>query len=112
MRQIVRLLIPLTLAGLSAAPVFAQNPSPRGPVEVSVGLGRMIPTFGDFTTEDMTEPSLDLRLTVPFTRRFAIESFGTVGQRGSEYFKRTEGLYGVQIRQRLLPHRGGSFQPF
>src|SRR5262245_53897391 len=87
MRQTVRLLIALTLASLSAAPAFAQNPPTRGPIEASIGIGRMVP-------------------------RFAVEGFGTAGRRATEYFRRTEGLYGVQIRQRLLPRPTGSFQPF
>ena len=75
-------------------------------------MTKFFPIYGDFSTDSLNESSAELRVTVPFTPRFAVEGSTTIGQRGSEFFTRIEGLYMVQIRQRLRHSADGAFQPF
>jgi hypothetical protein len=114
MRSISRLAAALLLIGAASRPAAAQQPplARRPPPEVGVGVTRFLPTFGDFDTDSLTEGSADLRVTLPFTPRFAFEAIGTIGQRRNEFWNRTEGLYLMQIRQRLRRTDTSPFQPF
>ena len=87
-------------------------PTRHPPPEVGVGMDRFFPTFGDYVTDSLAEPSANLRVTLPFTPRFAFEAIATIGQRGNEFWQRTEGLYFLQIRQRLRRDQRRPFQPF
>ena len=84
----------------------------RPPPEIGVGFTRFFPTFGDFVTEDLSEPSADVRITVPLSRHFAFEAIGTIGQRGNQYWERTEGLFLLHIRQQFRAAENRPLRPF
>jgi hypothetical protein len=114
MRSISRLAAALLITGAVSGSAAAQQPpsARRPPPEVGVGFTRLIPAYGDFDTDSLVEGSADLRVTLPFTPRFAFEAIGSVGQRSGQFWDRTEGLYLLQIRQRLRRTDSGPFQPF
>jgi hypothetical protein len=104
-----RLVLPLVLVA-GVAPAWAQNSLP--PAEISVGVSRLAPVTWDWVTDELRQPTLDLRFTKPLTPRFAVEGVFTVGQRDTGFATRTEGLYLVQIRQRLVRAERGNLKPF
>jgi hypothetical protein len=110
----VRLGAALFVLGIASGQAAAQQPpqARRPPPEVGVGVTRFFPIYADSSTDSLDEGSADLRVTLPFTPRFAFEGIGTIGQRGNEYWSRTEGLYLMQIRQRLRRTGSSPFQPF
>ena len=113
MRNITRFAAALLIIGAASGSAAAQQPpARRPPPEVGVGFTKFSPIYGDYVTDSMAEGSADLRVTLPFTPRFAFEAIGTIGQRGNEYWSRTEGLYMMQIRQRLRRTDSSPFQPF
>jgi hypothetical protein len=102
------------ILGASLGSAAENRPSSKRypPPEVGIGGERFFPNYGDFSTDSIDEPSVSLRVTVPFTPRFAFEAIATVGRRNDEYFQRTEGLYFLQVRQRFRRDPGHRFQPF
>src|SRR5262245_47165522 len=59
-------------------------------------------TFGVPAFDGSLPPSLELRATIPTSERFAVEPFISAGRRHTARGTSTEGLFGVQIRQRLV----------
>jgi hypothetical protein len=97
----------------SAAAARAQDGQVvKPPPEIGIGWGRLTPIRFDFITDDMTEPSVELRATVPVTPRFSVEGLVTVGRRKAGFVERTEGLYLVQVKQRLPRTERGRLHPF
>jgi len=84
----------------------------RPPAEIAVGISKLAPIYFDVPTDDLTQTTYDIRFTQPLTPRFAFEAIGTVGQRDTGYGTRTEGLYLLQIRQRLVRAEGSRLKPF
>ena len=77
-------------------------------VAASQGVTMSVATYGPFGAGDLgadLPTSGELRLTVPASARLAIEPFATVWSRQRD----TEGLFGVQLRQRVaqLDNRRG-----
>lgn len=95
---------------LSAQPMKAERPRP--PVEIGAGIEYFKPIPFDFDTDDLTTVSGDLRLTVPFTPQFAVEGTITIGQRDTSYAGITEGLYLLQVKQRLPRLESKRLRPF
>lgn len=70
-------------------------------VATAQGVTASVATYGPFGVYDLDgdlPTSGELRLTVPASSRFAIEPFATVGSGRAG----REGLYGVQLRQRVV----------
>jgi hypothetical protein len=99
-------------AGLGSAAENQAPPNRHPPPEVGVGVDRLFPVYGDYVTDNVDEPIAHVRVTLPFMPRFAFEGIGTIGRRGNEYWQRTEGLFFLQIRQRLRRDQHHPFQPF
>lgn len=96
---ILRLLIAFAAAILPARAALAQPAAL--PTEAAIGASLFVPRPDDWSTDDLTEPSVDLRFTKPLSRNLAIEGILTAGRRAESLFSRTDGLYLIQIRQRL-----------
>ncbi len=96
--------------------LWAASPSAqslRPPVEFGAAFGRLATTpYEDFLGDGPNEPTFDVRATVPLTPRFAVEGLFTVGRSGTEFTTRTEGLFIVQVKQRLESGTRGNFHPF
>jgi hypothetical protein len=95
----LRLLIALAAVIFTAAEVHAQPASL--PTEVGVGASVFVPRPDDWITDDLTERAADFRITKPLSRNFAVEALVTVGRRNERFSSLTEGLYLIQVRQRL-----------
>jgi hypothetical protein len=115
-RNIIYVAVSVLFVSVGGAPswaaddqAFSQQPSPP---EVGIGGEHFFPTYGDWFTDSLRESSANLRVTLPFTPRFAFEAIGTVGRRGDEFYQRTEGLYFLQVKQRLRRNQLHRFQPF
>lgn len=102
------------LTAAAAGPAWAQAAAsdPKPSPEIAVGVGRLPTRYGDIITQDLTEPTLDVGVTVPFGARFALEGIWTVGRRNSAYASRTEGLFVGQVRQRLPRLERDGWRPF
>lgn len=99
--------------GMSALSSHAQaqastHPSP----EIGAGISRMVPVYGDYSTDDLSEPTGHLRVTLPFATHFAFEGVTTVGRRADDYWTRTEGLFVFQVQQRFRRAVDAPLQPF
>jgi hypothetical protein len=67
---------------------------------------------GDYTVGS-SQPSIHVRVTLPFTLRFAFEAFVTISNSTSDPgFHRTDGLYILEVKQRLVGATGGRFHAF
>lgn len=84
----------------------------QAPPEIGVAWNRLTPIRFDFSTDDMTEPSVELRAAVPVSPRFAVEGVVTIGRRDAGFAERTEGLYLVQVKQQLPRARRRGLRPF
>ena len=95
----------------SAGHAAAQEARP--PIEVGVGVSRLITVpYEDFFTSDFVAPALDVRATVPLTPRFSFEAIGTIGRESTARFTRVDGLYLLQVKQRLRSATRGRFHGF
>jgi hypothetical protein len=116
MRNIVqRSVFVLFAVGAAAGLATAQQSSTatkRPPAEVTLSAGKLYPIYFDFFTDDVDELGGDVRVTLPFTPRFAFEGAGTIGRRQNDYSSRVEGFYIMQIKQRLIRAERGAFRPF
>ena len=68
-----------------------------------------IAAYAPFGIDDLDESlplSLELRGTVPLSDRFAVEPFVSAGSRSRRPSEAPEGLYGVQVRQRIVALTG------
>jgi hypothetical protein len=93
-------LLAMTALAGTAAGSYAQTTHP--PPELGVGVTWLVPRpGGDYVTDQMTEPNAVVRFTMPFASSFAIEGLVSIGQQDDDPRQRTEGLYVVQIKQRL-----------
>jgi hypothetical protein len=101
MRRFAVALAFFAVAGLT--PASAQTVGPARP-EFGVGVNWLIPIYSDYSTDEFSEPTGHVRITWPFARHFSLEGITTIGRRTDDYSSRTEGLYVVQVQQRL----GGS----
>ncbi|HEX7798136.1 MAG TPA: hypothetical protein VF456_27420, partial [Vicinamibacterales bacterium] len=100
MRRFTTTLFALIALASTAADSEAQTTHP--PPELGVGVTWLVPRHGgDYVTDEMTEPNAVVRFTMPFARNFAVEGLVSIGQQHEDPRQRTEGLYGVQIKQRL-----------
>lgn len=111
--------MPLVKVGVVALAImvgFARVASAQDrlpPVEVGVGLaGLMTTQYEDFFTSDFAIPSFTARITVPVTPRFSFEGAFDIGHRSGEHFRRLDGLYVFQVKQRLQSTTRGSFHAF
>jgi hypothetical protein len=96
---------------VAAARAGAQEARP--PVDVGVGFGRLfVHEYEDFFTGGPDQSAVDLRVSLPFTPRFAFEGMITVGRRNAAFQHRTEGLYLLQVKQRLRSATGDRFHVF
>jgi hypothetical protein len=98
---------------LETPPVASTRPA----VEVGVGFSGAFPaTVEDWRTTngyfDMHENGVNLRLTVPLTDRFAVEGLAIAGRRNTWNGNQVGGLYGAQIKQRIVSGNRRSFDPF
>lgn len=106
-------MLPLLVATATAA--YAQNAGTpaRAPIEVGISLGKLAPRiYGDFSGYDISEPTADLRVSVPVSPRWAVEGVVMVGRRDAGFHERTEGLYFVQLKQRLYSAERRRLRPF
>jgi hypothetical protein len=99
----------LTATALSA---HANAQTLRPPPEIGIGMNRLVPASGDYSTDEFSEPTGHVRLTIPFARHFGFEAIATVGRRDDDYWTRTEGLYILQVKQSLGRFDRRSLQPF
>ena len=100
MRRFTTTLFALAALAGTAADLHAQSTLP--PAELGVGVTRLVSRPGtDYVTDQMTEPNAVVRFTMPFASSFAIEGLVSIGQQGEALRQRTDGLYVVQIKQRL-----------
>ena len=100
MRRFTTTLFALTALAGAAADSLAQTAHP--PPELGIGVSWLVPRpGGDYVTDQMTEPTAVVRVTMPFANSFAIEGLVSIGQQDEDPRQRTEGLYVVQIKQRL-----------
>jgi hypothetical protein len=84
------------------------------PPDVGVGYGALLvrEKGGDYTIGS-SQPSINLRVTLPFTPRFAFEAFATISNSTSDSgLHRTDGLYVLEVKQRLVGAAGGRFHAF
>jgi len=96
MRNIQMLAILIVSAfAASALPAGAQTEPRR--VEIGGGLDSIfvVPIFDGGAD---VVPSANIRVTAPLSRRFALEGFLEAGR----MYESTGGLYGIQVKQRLL----------
>ena len=77
------------------------EPAGRPPVELGVGVNGIRIADIDFLQPRVAGPALDLRATVPLTARFAVEALVTIDRATNSYERRDEGLYTLQIKQRI-----------
>ena len=99
-RRFTTTLFALTALAGAAADSLAQTAHP--PPELGIGVSWLVPRpGGDYVTDQMTEPTAVVRVTMPFANSFAIEGLVSIGQQDEAPRQRTEGLYVVQIKQRL-----------
>lgn len=92
----------LALIGLASTAADSQAQTSHPPPELGVGATWLLPRHGaDYVTDEMTKPNAAVRFTMPFARNFAVEGLVTMGQQDEDPRQRTEGLYVVQIKQRL-----------
>lgn len=96
----LRLLIALASVVLTAGAAHAQPATL--PTEVAIGASVFVPRPDDWITDDLTEPAADFRVTKTLSRNFAVEGILTAGRRHERFSTLTEGLYLIQIRQRLV----------
>ena len=97
---------------LLSAAVSAQHALP--PPEVGAGYGGLLVgnEGGDYTVGS-TRPAMHLRVTLPFTPQFSFEGLTTISSSTSESaFHRTNGLYILQVKQRLRSTTGEGFHGF
>lgn len=74
-----------------ATPSAAQDARP--PAEFGIGLGALLTVdYEDFLAGGPDQAVVDLRLTLPFTPRFAFEGLVTIGRRDTEFTDRTDTL--------------------
>ena len=95
----LRLLIALVAMAFTAGEVRAQPA--RLPTEVGLGASVFVPRPDDWITDDLTEPAADFRITKTLSRNFAVEGLVAIGRRNEHFSSLTEGLYLLQVRQRL-----------
>ena len=89
----------------------------HGPTEIGVGLSAYGRLNNDgrrelLDTDDLYQPAVNLRVTIPITDRFAFEGLTTLGRRDAWYGNAVEGLYGVQIKQQFVMAGRPTLQPF
>lgn len=85
----------------------------RPPFEFGVGFGGVATVpYEDILGDGPTAPAIDVRTTAPLTPRFAVEGVFTVGRSSTDYYRRTEGLFLIQVRQRLASATRGAFHGF
>jgi hypothetical protein len=108
-----RLVTPL-IAWLSVFCTATQSnaQTAHAPPELGVGVSWLVPRYGDYVTDTMTEPTGGVRITLPFARNFAFESLVTLGRQGNDVRHRTEGLYVLQVKQRVYANELQSIQMF
>jgi hypothetical protein len=102
----------LLLVMLSSIHAFAQDDLP--PVEIGAGYGGLLSRDkgGDITVGS-TRPAFNIQVTLPFTPRFAFEAVATISTRTSaSALHVTEGLYILQVKQRLRGLSGERFHAF
>ena len=101
---------------LLSAAVSAQDARP--PAEIGAGYGGLLVTEiasrgGDYTVGSSSRPAIDFRVTVPYTPRFSFEALATISSRTSATaFHLTNGLYILQVKQRLRSATGERFHAF
>lgn len=111
MNRLVRWVLAIVIVGSAAGRAAAQESRP--PVEVGAGIGALMTVpYEDFFTNDFASPAGDLRLSVPMSPRFSFEATGSLGRRGNQFNTRLEGLYLLQIKQRLRSATRGGFHAF
>src|SRR3954470_3422537 len=99
----------LLVLALKAPEAVAQRP----PVEAGAGFTRLIVNeYEDFFSGGPDMLGVDVRTTVPFSPRFSVEGVITVGQRNTDFLDRIEGLYLIQVKQRLQRATHGRFHTF
>ena len=79
------------------AVVFAHGAEAQ---ELTVGISSYTP-FGLDDLDGKLPVSAELRVTLPISKRFALEPFFTAGATRRSAGNRTEGFYGLQVRQRI-----------
>lgn len=93
-------LLAIVILLMTGEAVWAQ--SDRRPVEVSVGIaGIHSVMYEDFGISG-DGAAVDFRVTVPVSRRFALEGGMALARRIGPFERRIDGLYSVSLRQRLL----------
>ena len=105
---LLALLIGLTDLSSNASAQTSRHP----PAEIGAGISRMIPVYGDYSTDDLSEATGHIRVTLPFAAHFAFEGATTMGRRADDYRTRTEGLFILQVQQRFRRAVDAPFQPF
>jgi hypothetical protein len=95
-----------------ATAAAAQAPATRPSPELGVGVTG-VKLFPVLDNDAQTDRDIDVRVTTPLTRRFAVEGFVTVGRYRNQWREREErGFYGVQIKQRLAGAGGDRLHAF
>ena len=109
----MRKLVTATLVWLAIfAAAGETNAQPIHPPELGAGVTWLVPRYGDYVTDEMTEPNAGVSLTLPFARQFAFESQVTLGRKSDASRERTEGLYILRIKQWLPGFEQRTVHPF
>jgi hypothetical protein len=108
MRRII-----LTIAVVAVgADVVAAADDRRPPIELGIGISAVMPfEIGDLGGIREV-PAADLRVTLPFSPRFSLESVVTMGRKADKWVEQFEGAYTVQVKQRLVRATTRGFHPF
>ncbi len=102
----------ITLLLLVCAAASAQDTVP--PPEVGAGYGGLLVNRkgGDYTV-GASRPAVDVRMTLPFTPRFAFEGLATISSSTStSRLHITNAVYLLQVKQRLRSMTGERFHAF
>ena len=73
----------------------------RSPVEIGIGVSGVRVFDVDFFEPEAFGPAADVRVTIPFSSRFAFESNAMITRETNPYEQRTRTLYMLLVKQRL-----------
>jgi len=102
-------IVTLPLTWLACGAAAAQTPRPPA-VEVEILAGGVATGSLDFDGAELRSGMAGVRVSAPLSNRFAIEGDVVAGPGGQTCcFRRVEGFYTVQVRQRLTGAPGPGF---
>lgn len=82
-RLVIALVVFLAATSLST---HSNAQTTKQPQEIGIGTNWLVPTYGDYSTDEFSEPTGHIRFTMPFARHFAFEGIATVGRRNDDYW--------------------------